>query len=118
VVPTDEDAPRAPGSRDPVLERAFERLWERYYRRLWAFVRSYAALSSEEAEDAVQEIMWRAYRALPEYDRARSAAPWIFRIARNHCIDRMRSLGRPGEGSAVHGTLGSHRPQHSLPRIL
>jgi RNA polymerase sigma factor (sigma-70 family) len=82
-----------PTSPDPGLERQFARLWRVYYRRLWAFVRSFAAVSSEEAEDAVQEIMWKIYRALASYDRARPSAPWVFRIARNHCIDRMRLRG-------------------------
>jgi RNA polymerase sigma-70 factor, ECF subfamily len=91
VAPTDEGAPATPGPLDPALERAFDRLWRQYYRRLWAFARSYASVSSEEAEDFVQEIMWKVYRALPGLDRSRPSAPWVFRIARNHCIDRMRA---------------------------
>jgi RNA polymerase sigma-70 factor (ECF subfamily) len=91
-------------ARDPSVERLFVRLWREYYRRLWAFVRAYAAVSSEEAEDAVQEIMLKVYRALPGLDRARPSAPWVFRIARNHCIDRIRvralSIAR-GEGPAM-----------------
>lgn len=78
-------------SPDPSVELAFARLWREYYRRLWAFVRAFAGASPEEAEDAVQEIMMKVYRALPGLDRARPSAPWIFRIARNHCIDGMRS---------------------------
>jgi RNA polymerase sigma-70 factor (ECF subfamily) len=91
VTENDRGTDTAPGSRDPATERAFARLWREYYRRLWAFVRSYAGVSSEEAEDAVQEIMLKVYRALPGLDRTRPSAPWIFRIARNHCIDGMRS---------------------------
>lgn len=83
------------------MERAFERLWRQYYRRLWLFVRSYARMNSEEAEDAVQEIMWRIYRALPGLDRTRPSAPWVFRIARNYCIDRMRSRALRLERSAA-----------------
>jgi RNA polymerase sigma-70 factor (ECF subfamily) len=78
-----------------VLERRFARLWREYYRRLWAFARSFAAMGSEETEDAVQEIMWRIYRALPSYDASRPSAPWVFRIARNYCIDEMRARRAP-----------------------
>jgi RNA polymerase sigma-70 factor (ECF subfamily) len=52
-------------------------------------------MSSEEAEDATQEIMMKIHRALPGLDQTRPSAPWVFRIARNHCIDRMRASG-PG----------------------
>jgi RNA polymerase sigma-70 factor (ECF subfamily) len=85
--------PSAPESQDPAAERTFARLWREYYRRLWVFVRAFGAMSSEEAEDAVQEIMWKLYRSLPQLDGARPSTPWVFRIARNHCIDRMRSRG-------------------------
>lgn len=44
----------------------------------------------EEAEDAAQESMLRAFRA---YDRYRSAgvASWLFRIAHNTCLDVLKS---------------------------
>lgn len=43
-----------------------------------------------EAEDAAQEAFIRAYSNLASYDRGRSFKTWLFSIASNHCIDRLR----------------------------
>jgi RNA polymerase sigma-70 factor, ECF subfamily len=45
---------------------------------------------AEEARDAAQETFVRAYAALATYDPAQPFAPWILRIARNHCLDVLR----------------------------
>jgi RNA polymerase sigma-70 factor, ECF subfamily len=44
----------------------------------------------EEARDAAQESFARAYAALATYDPAQPFAPWVLRIARNHCLDVLR----------------------------
>ncbi|HVP69330.1 MAG TPA: sigma-70 family RNA polymerase sigma factor [Anaeromyxobacteraceae bacterium] len=44
----------------------------------------------EEARDAAQEAFARAFAALEGFDPAQSFAPWILRIARNHCLDVLR----------------------------
>ncbi|KAB2865179.1 MAG: RNA polymerase sigma factor, partial [Anaerolineae bacterium] len=43
-----------------------------------------------EAEDAAQEAFIRAYSNFASYDRGRSFKTWLFSIASNHCIDRLR----------------------------
>jgi RNA polymerase sigma-70 factor, ECF subfamily len=93
VAGDEDESPEAVENHDPALEHVFADMWRRYYRRLWAFARTYAAMSAEEAEDAVQEIMWKLYRSLPRLDRRRPSTPWVFRVARNHCIDLMRARG-------------------------
>lgn len=45
---------------------------------------------AEEARDAAQETFVRAYAAIASYDVAQPFAPWILRIARNHCLDLLR----------------------------
>lgn len=45
---------------------------------------------AEEARDAAQESFVRAWAALPSYDPGQPFAPWLLRIARNHCIDLIR----------------------------
>ncbi|MCB9437583.1 MAG: sigma-70 family RNA polymerase sigma factor [Anaerolineales bacterium] len=44
----------------------------------------------QEAEDAAQEAFIRAYSNLRSYDTSRSFKTWLFSIASNHCIDRLR----------------------------
>jgi RNA polymerase sigma factor (sigma-70 family) len=54
----------------------------------------------EEAEDAVQEICLKVVQSttIPEFFR-----PWIYKIARNHCLNHLRTKSRRREagGSAV-----------------
>ena len=48
-----------------------------------------------DAEDAVQDVMERAWRARDSYDPARaSLSTWTYRVARNVCIDRLRAAPR------------------------
>jgi RNA polymerase sigma-70 factor (ECF subfamily) len=52
----------------------------------------------EDARDAAQETFVRAYAALGTYDASLPFAPWLLRIARNHCLDVVRRRGaRPAE---------------------
>jgi RNA polymerase sigma-70 factor (ECF subfamily) len=52
----------------------------------------------EDARDAAQETFVRAYAALGTFDPTQPFAPWVLRIARNHCLDVGRRRGvRPTE---------------------
>ena len=44
----------------------------------------------QEAEDVVQETFLRVFRNLDRYDENQKFSTWIFRIATNLCIDRLR----------------------------
>jgi RNA polymerase sigma-70 factor (ECF subfamily) len=44
----------------------------------------------EEARDAAQETFVRAWGAMATYDSTHPFAPWLLRIARNHCVDQVR----------------------------
>ena len=44
----------------------------------------------QEAEDVVQETFLRVYRNLDRYDESHKFSTWIYRIATNLCIDRLR----------------------------
>lgn len=45
---------------------------------------------AHEAEDAVQEVMLRAYSRIGTYDPARRFSTWLLTIGSNYCIDRLR----------------------------
>ena len=48
-----------------------------------------------EAEDAVQDTMERAWRGRDTYDPGVAAlSTWVYRIARNVCVDKLRELPR------------------------
>lgn len=63
-------------------------------REIWAFC--YQMLGSPfDADDAAQDTYERAWRSRDRFDPARgNYAAWIFRIARNVCLDRLRSAAR------------------------
>ncbi|MBC8081323.1 MAG: RNA polymerase sigma factor SigW [Gorillibacterium sp.] len=46
--------------------------------------------SPHEAEDVVQETFLRVYTNLDRYDEFQKFSTWIYRIATNLCIDRLR----------------------------
>jgi RNA polymerase sigma factor (sigma-70 family) len=75
-------------------DSAFAELYDRHYRGILAFCRHMLG-SREEAEDAVQQTFISAYRDMRRHDNGLRVRPWLYQIARNDCIDALRSR-RPG----------------------
>ena len=66
---------------------------EQYRRELVGYC--YRMLGSiYEAEDAVQDSMLRAWRALPRFQDRTGLRPWLYRIATNVCIDMLKGRSR------------------------
>ncbi len=77
--------------------RAFERLYDAFYDRVYGFVRSRVP-DVETAKDLAATVFIRAWEALPSYDiRGVPFAAWLFRIARNAIIDEYRRMAREVE---------------------
>ncbi len=45
--------------------------------------------SSDDAEDALQEALLRAWRGLPRFEGRSSVRSWLYRISTNACLDAM-----------------------------
>jgi RNA polymerase sigma-70 factor (ECF subfamily) len=67
-------------------EEAFGRLVEQYRKELQAHC--YRMLASvQDAEDALQETLLRAWRGLSQFEGKSSVRAWLYRIATNTCIN-------------------------------
>ena len=69
---------------------AFGAIHDRYRQRLFAYTRQMLAGSRSDAEDALQDVFLRAYRALREDDRPITLRAWLYRVAHNRCVDQLR----------------------------
>src|SRR5919197_6389248 len=79
-------------------DRAFERLYERYHRRIAAYI--YGMVNDyARAEDIAQDVFMSALRRMRETERPIAFKPWIYEIAKNACIDQFRRARRAEEVS-------------------
>jgi RNA polymerase sigma-70 factor (TIGR02960 family) len=81
----------------PALDEArFAQLSEHHRRELQ--VHSYRMLGNlEQAEDAVQEALLRAWKGRASFDGGPGARAWLYRIVTTTCFDILRAARRRGE---------------------
>jgi RNA polymerase sigma-70 factor (ECF subfamily) len=103
---------------------AFELLLPRYrdhvFRLAWSLLRDQAA-----AEDAVQDVMLRVWRALPGYNFKAALGTWIYAITRNTCLSELRKkrphvplqdyLDHPDEDQLEGAAHGAPEPVFAAP---
>jgi RNA polymerase sigma factor (sigma-70 family) len=79
-------------------DHAFEVIVDRYEARLLGFCRQMLG-STEDAEDVLQEVFVNAYRAILADKREIKLRPWLYRIARNRCLNHLRKPVAEGRDS-------------------
>ncbi|MDA0167838.1 sigma-70 family RNA polymerase sigma factor [Solirubrobacter taibaiensis] len=68
---------------------AFAAVYERHHQALYRYCRSILR-HEEDAQDALQSTMTRAFAALQDEQRDLDIKPWLFRIAHNEAISILR----------------------------
>lgn len=76
---------------------AFEELVVTWQDRLYDFCVRLLA-DREEAHDVVQDIFVSAYQHVRHFREDSRLSTWLFRMARNHCLNRLKYLQRRGRG--------------------
>jgi RNA polymerase sigma-70 factor, ECF subfamily len=71
-------------------EDAFRRLVDPYRGELEAHCRRMLAPFAGEAEDVMQEVLLRAWRALGGFEGRASLRAWLYRIATNTCLNAIK----------------------------
>jgi RNA polymerase sigma-70 factor (ECF subfamily) len=89
---TDADLLVRVAERDRV---AFEALYHRYVRSVYGIALR-RLRDRQRAEDAVQETFAAVWRSAASYRPERGpAAPWLYAVARNAVVDRLRARNEP-----------------------
>ena len=83
-------------------QHAFDALVERYQARLLGFCRQMLGCT-EDAEDVLQEVFVAAFNAMVADERPIAVRPWLYRIARNRCLNHLRKPTADGQD-----TMDSH----------
>jgi len=76
-----------------MLDASARESWELLADRLGAFIGR--RLPAEDAEDVRQEVLLRIFKGAPHLDDEARFGPWVYSIARNAVIDRLRSRRLP-----------------------
>jgi RNA polymerase sigma-70 factor (ECF subfamily) len=78
------------------IEDKFVEIYEEYYEPVCRYI--YNAVKSQAlAEDLAQETFIKVLGALGDFEASRKPGPWLYRIARNTCIDWFRCNKRTFE---------------------
>ncbi len=74
-------------------ERAFEEMVRLYQHKVFNLVYRMIG-NAEEAEDVAQEVFVTVFKAIDTFRGEAKFSTWLYRIAANHCKNRMKYLGR------------------------
>ncbi|MCB0331073.1 MAG: RNA polymerase sigma factor [Bdellovibrionales bacterium] len=74
-------------------DRDWEALVEKYYEPIYRYC-FHMSKTAADAEDATQQTFLKAHQKRSALDSIENEKAWLYRIARNTCIDRLRKLKR------------------------
>jgi len=78
--------------------QAFDALVRRYRKRIFALALHLSG-SESDADDIVQDVFLRAYRALDQFEGRSEFFTWVYRLTVNRSLDARRTRARRSESS-------------------
>jgi RNA polymerase sigma-70 factor, ECF subfamily len=101
-------------SKSPIdgLPPPFEETMQRHERAIMRFILR-TTRDREDALDLFQETWLRAYRAYSKLDGADGIRPWLYRIATNLCLNRVRDRARRSR-VIVDGDVAETHPAYAV----
>lgn len=81
---------------------AFDALVEKHARPIYGLIYRMVRGNKEEAEDLTQEVLLRAYKALPKFREDSQFSTWLHRIAVNRTLNRLQKKTVPAR--SIHET--------------
>ena len=78
--------------------RAFDTLVRRYRKRIFALALHLSG-SESDADDIVQDVFLRAFRALDQFEGRSEFFTWVYRLTVNRALDARRTHARRSESS-------------------
>ncbi len=73
--------------------QAFGELVERYEEKMMRYARRFL-FQGTDAEDIVQDVFLKAYKHIQSFDTERKFSSWLYRIAHNEMINRIKKKGK------------------------
>ena len=68
----------------------FQAIVDRYWNRLFFYIRRIFYFNQEDIEDILQEVFIKIYKYLNDYDSSMTFSTWAYQITRNTAIDEIR----------------------------
>ncbi len=68
-------------------------LMDRYWQKLFWFVKRVSYFSAEDIEDILQDVFIKVYKNINSFDDSYKFSTWVFQITRNTTIDAIRKNG-------------------------
>jgi RNA polymerase sigma-70 factor (ECF subfamily) len=69
----------------------FEFVWTHYHKRIGFYISNLIPFNHPSFDDIFQDVMIKIYENLHTFNPLHSFKSWIYRIARNHCIDYLKN---------------------------
>lgn len=94
----------------------FRKIVEIYQNPVFNFVYRFTG-DREEAKDIAQEVFFRVYKNLPQYNSAYKFSSWLFRIAANVSLNHLRKkrpISLPFEDGLLKGTVSARGSPEEL----